>query len=353
MQGVGQLHVQIMHDRHAITQVHIHSRRPQAAHLLQGKTVAQVEQLVPLLFSLCGKAQTAAAQAALLAAKGLPAQTSHLPVVKEAIQEHLWRLLLDWPKLLGLPQQKTHFLHWHQQLRDSHDDVATHNTLRQLQVEIETHWLGMDSEAWLGMLSLSENWLTSAHPAAQLIAGLQSNAVKAQKNFPLLPAHEMLMGVTAEMNNAFAATPSWQHQAAETGALSYYASHALLQSVMGASQSATCILARVLARMIDMLTMLLNPNKPRVAALAKGDNVGVATVQTARGMLLHHVSLAQGTVTRYVLVAPTEWNFHPQGALVAALKGLKGGQKLLQHQVEQHILSLDPCVAYELSWQHA
>ena len=33
------------------------------------------------------------------------------------MQEHLWRVMLDWPKLLGLPQQEQRFTAWYSMLR--------------------------------------------------------------------------------------------------------------------------------------------------------------------------------------------------------------------------------------------
>jgi hypothetical protein len=42
--------------------------------------------------------------------------------------------------------------------------------------------------------------------------------------------------------------------------------------------------------------------------------LGVAWVQNARGLLLRRTVLdKQGTIADYYLVAPTEWNFHPDG----------------------------------------
>ena len=42
-----------------------------------------------------------------------------------------------------------------------------------------------------------------------------------------------------------------------------------------------------------------------------------------RGLLLHWVQLdVQGQVLDYRVVAPTEWNFHPQGVLAKALTAL-------------------------------
>jgi hypothetical protein len=38
-------------------------------------------------------------------------------IASEAIQEHLWRVMLDWPKLLGLPQDQQRFAGWYAMLR--------------------------------------------------------------------------------------------------------------------------------------------------------------------------------------------------------------------------------------------
>jgi hypothetical protein len=59
-------------------------------------------------------------------------------------------------------------------------------------------------------------------------------------------------------------------------------------------------------------------------------------------------------VQDYVLVAPTEWNFHPRGALVAGLQGVRvGGIAALTQLVEAQVLSLDPCVEFTTEICHA
>ncbi|MGA7809902.1 nickel-dependent hydrogenase large subunit, partial [Bradyrhizobium sp.] len=78
--------------------------------------------------------------------------------------------------------------------------------------------------------------------------------------------------------------------------------------------------------------------------LAEGS--GAAAVETARGRLYHHVDLgADGRVRRFQYLAPTEWNFHPRGALARMLRGsvleLGGGGRA---GVEQLIAAFDPCV---------
>ncbi|MBK6630066.1 MAG: nickel-dependent hydrogenase large subunit [Betaproteobacteria bacterium] len=50
-------------------------------------------------------------------------------------------------------------------------------------------------------------------------------------------------------------------------------------------------------------------------------------METARGTLLHQVTLAGDHVAHYRIVAPTEWNFHPRGAFRARPAGLPGEER--------------------------
>jgi Ni,Fe-hydrogenase I large subunit len=72
----------------------------------------------------------------------------------------------------------------------------------------------------------------------------------------------------------------------------------------------------------------------------------------SRGLLLHWVQLEDGPLqadsaraASYRVLAPTEWNFHPQGALAEALRSgrLDAAQAGLAGSV------LDPCIAFEVA----
>ena len=96
------------------------------------------------------------------------------------------------------------------------------------------------------------------------------------------------------------------------------------------------------------------PAAPLAGSVQLGAGRGLGWVETARGLLLHQIDLDGGTVRRYRIVAPTEWNFHPQGALAAATVGVRetsAGQ--LARRTEWLLQSLDPCVAYQLEVEHA
>jgi hypothetical protein len=79
---------------------------------------------------------------------------------------------------------------------------------------------------------------------------------------------------------------------------------------------------------------------------------GVALADAARGALLHRVEVADGLVQRYQILAPTEWNFHPDGVVAQGLERIArsgvGGTEL-ERLARLYITAVDPCVEYRLS----
>lgn len=316
-----------------------------------------------LLFNVCGSAQGAAAAAAITAAQGqaLPDQAALARgIACEALQEHLWRLLLDWPKRLGLPQQQADFVRWHGMLRGI---AAGQGELNAWRAEFETRWLGMSAVDWLMLASLNELqacWRASDHPAAQLLAALDrldqlDSEAGRDCGIPLLPAWTAAQALQAcgdKLDAKFAAQPLYRGDPAETGALSYYAEAPLLCTLL--RQRTSRLLARALARVHDAVRIAGEGYHERLDATQAADGAGLAVARTARGLLLHRVRLKAGRARDYVIVAPTEWNFHPRGALAAGLQGMRvNDQNKLARMTELQVLSLDPCVEYAVALIHA
>jgi len=142
----------------------------------------------------------------------------------------------------------------------------------------------------------------------------------------------------------------------ETGALAHGQHTTLLQDVL--RKRPARLLARVIARVIDLLdsaeALAQEKITGRIQAIPASDAAGISVVRTARGMLMHYVRIETERVAEYLTVAPTEWNFHPQGALACGLTGLKEHDaEQLMKTVNKYVLSLDPCVEYEIGLSHA
>jgi coenzyme F420-reducing hydrogenase alpha subunit len=119
-------------------------------------------------------------------------------------------------------------------------------------------------------------------------------------------------------------------------------------------QSGSKVLVRLLARIMDVVEMASGCAAPRLDASNPAAGEGISVVRTARGLLMHHVQLTAEKVREYEIVAPTEWNFHPDGAFAQDMRGLvEMDAGCLQQMAKIEVLSLDPCVAYEVEMRDA
>ncbi len=387
----------------------IHSTRPQLAQkLLAGRTPEEAAHLAGLVFSLCGKAQRVACEAACEAARGqIPDAAMSLArktaVLLELAQEHAWRLLLDWPQqagpALGIAPDMPSLLRLRQtaeSLRFSAhesgvplagsaaDPSRFAETLDDL---LRTTLLGEPAATWLARdLTGFDAWRhAGGTPTARLFSELGEGVDSGISQARLLPPLEQLEeGAALELARqaleypAFCGQPLWQGAPAETGALARTHENPLLAAWI--AQRGRGAGARLLARLLELAELpkrlpalcsagILagSPVQPKTAGRALkdtvpaghnagatwvrawpvDDNCGLAGVETSRGLLLHAVRLRDGKVAEYRIVAPTEWNFHPAGPLFQALSGLAPGSGL-EARARLVAQSLDPCVAFAI-----
>ena len=113
--------------------------------------------------------------------------------------------------------------------------------------------------------------------------------------------------------------------------------------------------ARVAARYADLRWLAQGLAQPTQLSIwldvaAVSECCGLARVETARGTLLHRVELDGDRVESYRIVAPTEWNFHPQGAFAREIIGCCAPTRADAVTAAGRLaLSLDPCVPYEVT----
>jgi coenzyme F420-reducing hydrogenase alpha subunit len=169
---------------------------------------------------------------------------------------------------------------------------------------------------------------------------------------PPWTAEEAIDACAGRWNNEFALRPDYLGEAMESGAWSYYADRPILADVWERSRSKP--LTRLVARVIDLVAMASGSDEPRLDRGSAETGTGVAVVRTARGLLMHHVRIVDTRVAEYVIVAPTEWNFHEDGAFAQDMRGLvEKDERELRLLAQISALSLDPCVAYEVEIHNA
>ena len=170
----GRIDIRLTRGREGVAGVDIRSSRPRLAQrLMAGRTPEETADLAGLIFSLCGKAQRVAAQAACEAAQGLePGSEVEIrrahEVRRELAQEHAWRLLLNWPEQVGRAPDMPSLL----KLRQAAAEPAGFAVA--LEALLATVVLGESADSWLARdLDGFDHWRREGRTqAARLFADL-------------------------------------------------------------------------------------------------------------------------------------------------------------------------------------
>ena len=120
------------------------------------------------------------------------------------------------------------------------------------------------------------------------------------------------------------------------------------------------LLARWVARLAELaalperLRAVLNGHETPAPAPASPPGEGLAAVEAARGRLHHRVALDSGRIRDYQILAPTEWNFHPEGVAAQALADIRVEDDERRLSLARLLVNaIDPCVACTLELRHA
>jgi hypothetical protein len=340
--------------------------------VLRGHRTDQVEQTLGQLFSLCAHAHRRTARLAMHAARHTHLTLLSGPPSRElslrTALDHLRSMTMDWPNQgsgwatpCPVPLAQTH--------KDLTEAQAT-AALHQLQTWLETSVLGQPVSNWVAQYSAPEAFLAwcrqhaSVVPPARFLLDCHTTAITLQTSYcPLdlldpdpgkqvLQLQQVAQAIVSQ--TSFAQQPDWQGQCAETGAWTRLRRRqAALADSLDPSGGMTAW-TRLASRWLELVELCGDePEKDSSTAglssgaLALGQGQALGWCEMARGLLLHWVQLdSQGQVDAYQVVAPTEWNFHPDGALAQALIQLSR-----QDTTQATLLSkaFDACVDCQVS----
>lgn len=359
------------------------TRLVQASRLFAGRRPDEVTQLLPTVFALCGTAQVLAGLGAMEQAAGLgtpQCSARQLLLAAETVGEHGLGIARDWPQLIGaepdLPAARRIKAamvsvraalypggDWHRPgggvLSPQHDRIAAAITEARTAL---TELLGADPDSILADTSSFHTWLATARtPAARLLAQLQDPALAGFGRGPFLPMPDqgpadLPAQMQGDHDGTYLARPHSGGRVYETGPLARVAWHPAVAGLLG--DFGPGVLARLTARLVEavsclqeMAELLQDLDTAHKPATGQGSGMGLGMVEAARGLLAHRVELEGGKVTRYQILAPTEWNFHAEGPLVRGLKGAPSRD--LERRAALLIHALDPCVACNVTVTHA
>jgi hypothetical protein len=245
--------------------------------------------------------------------------------------------VLGWPTPCPVPLAQTHA---------AMSEAQAAAALQQLKVWLETSVLHQPTSDWLVQHSAPEALLVwcqqHAHavPPASFLLDCHTTASALQTTYRPLdlldqnPEKQTLqlqqVAQAIANHSGFAQRPIWQGQCAETGAWSRVRRRQGAAVSGPETSGGMSAWTRLTSRWLELVDLCAD-EPVQVAphaglssgALALGQGQALGWCEMARGLLLHWVQLdAQGRVDAYQVVAPTEWNFHPDGALAQALMRL-------------------------------
>jgi hypothetical protein len=342
--------------------------------LLRGQRGEAVVHRLGSVFTLCAHAHRHAAALALAAAHGQtsdPAGPAHA-LWLETARDHLRSMALDWPQ--HLPEAGAGpALHW---LRDCPLPLVARQTptdapdaldqLDHLRGWLEDHMLGQTIDQWRQDCATPEafaawcqaqaqrlppaRFLSAWYPLASHL-NIPANCLQVLHHNPIAQQQQLTELAQAMVHQSdFAQFPTWRGQCLENGPWTRLR-HGQQQA--GVPRSAWW---RLSARWLELLTLAQGASAASDGSQAAGpatllstgalwlaDGQALGWCEMARGLLFHWVQLdAAGGVLDYRVLAPTEWNFHPQGALARAVEALASND---QATATLLAVAFDPCVS--------
>lgn len=351
------------------------SREDWAPRLARGQAVSALPGLMASLFNLCSHAHRLCAQLASdAAAPGLlpaPQQVAQR-LRTETAQEHIRRIGLDWPRLLAVEPgaaamagaDAAHAALHRCPLLLPAATLPTDpgpTTLTWLQDEL----LQMPATTWQrAWQACGADWLHDwSHRHTGWLPALLRVAREADTAVPLDPATALRAHADADgqcnlsaalaLQPGFALHPLWHGASAHTGSWT---------RLNDLSADLPLTPWALLGSRIAELIRLCLPDAPgqsgagwlSFGSLATGERQGLAWVEMARGVLVHQVEIdgtgGDARVAACRVLAPTEWNFHPQGVVAQHIAGLDVGQPAedVKRRVRLLMAAFDPCVPFDV-----
>ncbi|MCU7877184.1 MAG: nickel-dependent hydrogenase large subunit [Candidatus Thiodiazotropha sp. (ex Lucinoma borealis)] len=386
----GELRIELHRHEKRISQVRILSSRPlQLPRLFEGKPVAELLGMVPMLYSVCGTAQACAAvqacrQAMSQDVESQVALAEEMLVTVEIAREHLWRILMDWSTFANKPIDRPLVASLSSLMPTAKSACFAKRDLFTLKPALQ-----FDEKKFVSIIEQIANTASNAIFAEQpsvlyamsdidsfnhwldvsktspsmLLQDLRDQQTGhlgdgGMYALPTIDAQKMSQRLAQADADYFIATPDWQGGNYETTPLTRMTSHPLLQQLV--LHYGFGLMTRMMARLLELASIpgtlyrqaqVLVGLQGRIEKTAPElvEQQGLGEVEAARGRLIHRAVQQNGIIKSYQILAPTEWNFHPHGVVARGLQKLPAENvSFLRQQADLFINAVDPCVGYQL-----
>jgi coenzyme F420-reducing hydrogenase alpha subunit len=383
----GELSISLTQTNNAIHSEITSSRPTDAAKIFTGKTIKQTLDTLPLLFSVCGKAQTVTAINAIESAMNVTSDSSAISqreaIVKlENLRESCLQVLMGWPQFIDeniknnalsdVIQSLNKLMQSFQQKDLFSVAVNKSFTISQEQIKLwqycsvqlnQTFFAITPSEWQQADINKIIDWSEQKRTqASRFIYWLNEQTWKYSGHSNIAPLPEIndidLVHTLRTEQESFISQPSWQSKCYEVSWFNYSKNNSVIKALL--EKHGNGIYTRAISRLIDISQLIkaLNNFFINQANFIKTNSaaVGLAHTYAARGRLTHYIELDDTKelnenvkVKKLAIIAPTEWNFHPQGVAAKSLGHLHSNQvHTLALQARLLISTIDPCVGYQL-----
>ena len=350
------------------------------AWMLRGMTPEMTARTIGNIFTLCSHAHRGTCALAFAAAAqpagALEADTIAQELLCfETIRDHLRAIALEWPRRSLGANRSVPDLGWLDgcpvplaglTFSDGAEQAdAASRALLGLRAWLENDVIGEDLDLWLESGQDPEalpDWClanSGGLPPARYLAdhfAMANALVIPMRSLDVLDhdharqaveLRRLAESLSGDLN--FSQTPVWHGHSAETGPWTRFRHRRTNRA------SVQTLWTRLASRWVELIEIAAAgarlPGKNSEVllssgAISLGSGQAIAWSEMARGLLFHWIRIDKhNAVLDYRVLAPTEWNFHPEGSLSSAVSRLSAGDCASACLLAS---GFDPCVDFSV-----
>jgi coenzyme F420-reducing hydrogenase alpha subunit len=386
----GEIKISVIVRAGQVESVSITSTRPlHITRLFAGKSIDSVADIMNALYQLCNTAHRFAFlrlldESAVIKLSQNEIQAYKLLLDLETIREHCFSISSKWSQdsgnsvdtniinlLVILKEINSTLFANTDPLSLADKELQSFNSIDKLIIKLEQQLqnllIGSENNAesiFTGIDSFN-NWLRYGESkSVTFLNYLQQHQLSKIGDVEVSHLPDLdLQEVSVLLNNdAYIQRPSYQNVTYETTPYSRQSRHQLIKQLVNIHGNG--VLTRAVAQLLEIFE-LLNKVKHDYRDI-ESENISysiqlpvletraLVQLEAARGRLVHQLSIEDEKIKTYQILAPTEWNFHPEGVLNHMIESLSFTDKEdLIKKIKLLVNAIDPCVGYSVEVDHA
>jgi coenzyme F420-reducing hydrogenase alpha subunit len=386
----GEIKISVVARSGQVESVSITSTRPlHITKLFAGKSIDSVAEIMNALYQLCNTAHRFAFlrlldESAVITLSQNEIQAYKLLLDLETIREHCFSIASKWSQdadnlidtniinlLATLKEINSTLFANTDALSLADKELQSFNSINKLIIKLEQQLQNLligsknNSESIFTDMDSFNNWLqVGESKSVTFLNYLQQHKLNEIGDVKVSHLPDLnLQEVSALLNNdAYIQHPSYQEITCETTPYSRQSKHQFIKQLVNVHGNG--VLTRAVSQLLEVFELLnkvkhdyrdIEPeNISYNIQLPVLETSALVQLEAARGRLVHQLSIENEKIKTYQILAPTEWNFHPEGVLNNMIKSLSFTDKEdLIKRVKLLVNAIDPCVGYSVEVDHA